>query len=82
MKTNNISSVKEDAEIEAEDNLNEKNLPIDVIEELLQKKMKAIFDSEEKSSNLEEKKEEKQEVAKEVDSKVDSIVESKVGRYS
>lgn len=77
-ETNNISSVKEDAEIEAEDNLNEKNLPIDVIEEPTTEENEAIFDSEEKPSNLEEKKEEKQEVAKEVDSKVDSIVESKV----
>ena len=32
-ETNNISSVKGGAEIDAEDNLNEKNLPIDVIEE-------------------------------------------------
>ena len=77
-ETNNISSVKEDAEIEAEDNLNEKNLPIDVIEEPTTEENEAIFDSEEKPSNLEGKKEEKQEVAKEVDSKVDSIVESKV----
>lgn len=77
-ETNNISSVKGDAEIEAEDNLNEKNLPIDVIEEPATEENEAIFDSEEKPSNLEEKKEEKQEVAKEVDSKVDSIVESKV----
>jgi len=77
-ETNNISSVKEDAEIEAEDNLNEKNLPIDVIEEPTTEENEAIFDSEEKPSNLEEKKEEKQEVAKEVDAKVDSIVESKV----
>ena len=77
-ETNNISSVKRDAEIEAEDNLNEKNLPIDVIEEPTTEENEAIFDSEEKPSNLEEKKEEKQEVAKEVDSKVDSIVESKV----
>lgn len=77
-ETNNISSVKEDAEIEAEDNLNEKNLPIDVIEEPTTEENEAIFDSEEKPSNLEEKKEEKQEVVKEVDSKVDSIVESKV----
>ena len=77
-ETNNISSVKGDAEIEAEDNLNEKNLPIDVIEEPTTEENEAIFDSEEKPSNLEEKKEEKQEVAKEVDSKVDSIVESKV----
>ena len=77
-ETNNISSVKEDAEIEAEDNLNEKNLPIDVIEEPTTEENEAIFDSEEKPSNLEEKKEEKKEVAKEVDSKVDSIVESKV----
>ena len=76
-ETNNISSVKEDAEIEAEDNLNEKNLPIDVIEEPTTEENEAIFDSEEKPSNLEEKKEEKQEVVKEVDSKVDSIVESK-----
>lgn len=77
-ETNNISSVKEDAVIEAEDNLNEKNLSIDVIEEPTTEENEAIFDSEEKPSNLEEKKEEKQEVAKEVDSKVDSIVESKV----
>ena len=77
-ETNNSSSVKEDAVIEAEDNLNEKNLPIDVIEEPTTEENEAIFDSEEKPSNLEEKKEEKQEVAKEVDSKVDSIVESKV----
>ena len=77
-ETNNISSVKRDAEIEAEDNLNEKNLPIDVIEEPTTEENEAIFDSEEKPSNLEEKKEEKQEVSKEVDSKVDSIVESKV----
>ena len=77
-ETNNSSSVKRDAEIEAEDNLNEKNLPIDVIEEPTTEENEAIFDSEEKPSNLEEKKEEKQEVAKEVDSKVDSIVESKV----
>ena len=77
-ETNNISSVKEDAVIEEEDNLNEKNLPIDVIEEPTTEENEAIFDSEEKPSNLEEKKEEKQEVAKEVDSKVDSIVESKV----
>lgn len=77
-ETNNSSSVKGGAEIEAEDNLNEKNLPIDVIEEPTTEENEAIFDSEEKPSNLEEKKEEKQEVAKEVDSKVDSIVESKV----
>ena len=77
-ETNNSSSVKEDAVIEEEDNLNEKNLPIDVIEEPTTEENEAIFDSEEKPSNLEEKKEEKQEVAKEVDSKVDSIVESKV----
>lgn len=77
-ETNNISSVKGGAEIEAEDNLNEKNLPIDVIEEPTTEENEAIFDSEEKHSNLEGKKEEKQEVAKEVDSKVDSIVESKV----
>ena len=77
-ETNNSSSVKRDAEIEAEDNLNEKNLPIDVIEEPTTEENEAIFDSEEKPSNLEEKKEEKQEVAKEVDAKVDSIVESKV----
>ena len=76
-ETNNISSVKGGAEIEAEDNLNEKNLPIDVIEEPTTEENEAIFDSEEKHSNLEGKKEEKQEVAKEVDSKVDSIVESK-----
>lgn len=76
-ETNNISSVKGGAEIEAEDNLNEKNLPIDVIEEPTTEENEAIFDSEEKPSNLEEKKEEKKEVAKEVDSKVDSIVESK-----
>ena len=77
-ETNNISSVKGDTEIEVEDNLNEKNLPIDVIEEPTTEENEAIFDSEEKPSNLEEKKEEKQEVSKEVDSKVDSIVESKV----
>ena len=77
-ETNNISSVKRGAEIETEDNLNEKNLPIDVIEEPTTEENEAIFDSEENPSNLEEKKEEKQEVAKEVDSKVDSIVESKV----
>ena len=77
-ETNNISSVKGDAVIEAEDSLNKKNLPIDVIEEPTTEENEAIFDSEEKPSNLEEKKEEKQEVAKEVDSKVDSIVESKV----
>lgn len=77
-ETNNISSVKRGAEIETEDNLNEKNLPIDVIEEPTTEENEAIFDSEEKTSNLEGKKEEKQEVAKEVDSKVDSIVESKV----
>lgn len=77
-ETNNISSVKGDAEIEAEDNLNEKNLPIDVIEEPTTEENEAIFDSEEKPSNPEEKKEEKQEVTKEVDSKVNSIVESKV----
>lgn len=76
-ENNNSSSVKGDAEIKAEDNLNEKNLPIDVIEEPTTEENEAIFDSEEKPSNLEEKKEEKQEVAKEVDSKVDSIVESK-----
>lgn len=77
-ETNNISSVKGGAEIEAEDSLNKKNLPIDVIEEPTTEENEAIFDSEEKTSNLEGKKEEKQEVAKEVDSKVDSIVESKV----
>ena len=77
-ETNNISSVKRGAEIEAEDNLNEKNLPIDVIEEPTTEENEAIFDSEEKPSNPEEKKEEKQEVTKEVDSKVNSIVESKV----
>ena len=77
-ETNNISSVKGDAVIEAEDSLNKKNLPIDVIEEPTTEENEAIFDSEEKPSNLEGKKEEKQEVAKEVDSKVDSIVESKV----
>ena len=76
--TNNSSSVKEDAVIEAEDNINEKNLPINVIEEPTTEENEAIFDSEEKPSNLEEKKEEKQEVTTEVDSKVDSIVESKV----
>lgn len=76
--TNNSSSVKEDVVIEAEDNLNEKNLPIDVIEEPATEENEAIFDSEEKPSNPEEKKEEKQEVTKEVDSKVNSIVESKV----
>lgn len=77
-ETNNISSVKGDAVIEAEDSLNKKNLPINVIEEPTTEENEAIFDSEEKHSNLEGKKEEKQEVAKEVDSKVDSIVESKV----
>ena len=77
-ETNNISSVKGGAEIEAEDNLNEKNLPIDVIEEPTTEENEAIFDSEEKPSELEENKEEKQEVATEVDAKVDSIVESKV----
>ena len=77
-ETNNSSSVKEDAVIEAEDNLNEKNLPINVIEEPTTEENEAIFDSEEKPSNLEEKKEEKQKVAIEVDAKVDSIVESKV----
>ena len=77
-ETNNISSVKGGAEIEAEDNLNEKNLPVDVIEEPTSEDNEAIFDSEEKPSNLEEKKEEKQEVATEVDAKVDLIVESKV----
>ena len=76
--TNNSSSVKEDAVIEAEDNLNEKNLSVDVIEEPSTEENEAIFDSEEKPSNLEENKEEKQEVATEVDTKVDSIVESKV----
>ena len=74
----NSSSVKEDAVIEAEDNINEKNLPINVIEEPTTEENEAIFDSEEKPSKLEEKKEEKQEVAIEVDAKVDSIVESKV----
>ena len=77
-ETNNSSSVKEDAVIEAEDNLNEKNLPVDVIEEPTTEENEAIFDSEEKPSELEENKEEKQEVATEVDAKVDSIVESKV----
>lgn len=77
-ETNNSSSVKEDALIEAEDNLNEKDLPIDVIEEPTTEENEAIFDSEEKPSNLEEKIEEKQKVAIEVDAKVDSIVESKV----
>lgn len=77
-ETNKISSVKGDAEIEAEDNLNEKNLPIDVIEEPTTEENEANFDSEEKPSKLEEKKEEKQEVTIEVDSKVNSIVESKV----
>ena len=77
-ETNNSSSVKEDAVIEAEDNLNEKNLPVDVIEEPTTEENEAIIDSEEKPSNLKEKKEEKQEVATEVDAKVDSIVESKV----
>lgn len=76
--TDNSSSVKEDAVIEAEDNLNEKNLPVDVIEEPSTEENEAIFDSEEKPSELEENKEEKQEVATEVDAKVDSIVESKV----
>ena len=77
-ETNNSSSVKEDAVIEAEDNLNEKNLPVDVIEEPTSEENEAIFDSEEKPSELEENKEGKQEVATEVDAKVDSIVESKV----
>ena len=77
-ETNNISSVKGGAEIEAEDNLNEKNLPVDVIEEPSTEENEAIFDSEEKPSKLEEKKEEKQEVAIEVDAKVDSIFEPKV----
>ena len=77
-ETNNSSSVKEDAVIEAEDNHNEKNLPVDVIEEPTSEENEAIFDSEEKPSNLKEKKEEKQEVAIEADVKVDSIVESKV----
>ena len=77
-ETNNSSSVKEDAVIEVEDNLNEKNLPVDVIEEPTTEENEAIFDSEEKPSELEENKEEKQEVATEVDAKVDSIVESKV----
>ena len=77
-ETNNSSSVKEDVVIEAEDNLNEKNLPVDVIEEPTSEENEAIFDSEEKPSELEENKEEKQEVAIEVDAKVDSIVESKV----
>lgn len=76
--TDNSSSVKEDAVIEEEDNLNEKNLPVDVIEEPSTEENEAIFDSEEKPSELEENKEEKQEVATEVDAKVDSIVESKV----
>lgn len=76
-ETNNCSSVKEDAVIEAEDNLNEKNLPVDVIEEPTSEENEAIFDSEEKPSELEENKEEKQEVATEADAKVDSIVESK-----
>lgn len=76
--TNNSSSVKEDAVIEAEDNLNEKNLPVDVIEEPTTEENEAIIDSEEQPSNLKEKKEEKQEVATEADAKVDSIVESKV----
>ena len=77
-ETNNISSVKGGAEIEAEDNLNEKNLPVDVIEEPTSEENEAIFESEEKPSELEENKEEKQEVAIEADAKVDSIVESKV----
>ena len=77
-ETNNSSSVKEDAVIEVEDNLNEKNLPVDVIEEPTTEENEAIFDSEEKPSELEENKEEKQEVATEIDAKVDSIVESKV----
>lgn len=76
--TNNSSSVKEDTVIEAEDNLNEKNLPVDVIEEPTSEENETNFDSEEKPSELEENKEEKQEVATEVDAKVDSIVESKV----
>lgn len=75
---NNSSSVKEDAVIEAEDNLNEKNLPVDVIEEPTSEENEAIFDSEEKPSKLEENKEAKQEVAIEIDAKVDSIVEPKV----
>lgn len=77
-ETNNSSSVKEDTVIEAEDNLNEKNLPVDVIEEPTSEENEAISDSEEKLSELGENKEEKQEVAIEVDAKVDSIVESKV----
>ena len=76
--TNNSSSVKEDTVIEVEDNLNEKNLPVDVIEEPTSEENETNFDSEEKPSELEENKEEKQEVATEVDAKVDSIVESKV----
>ena len=76
--TNNSSSVKEDAVIEAEDNLNEKNLPVEIIEEPTSEENETIFDSEEKPSELEGNKEEKQEVAIEVDAKVDSIVESKV----
>ena len=74
----NSSSVKEDAVIEAEDNLNEKNLPVDVIEEPTSEENEAISDSEEKPSEIEENKEEKQEVAIEADTKVDSIVESNV----
>ena len=77
-ETNNSSFVKKDAVIEAEDNLNEKNLPVDVIEEPTSEENEAISDSEEKPSELEENKEEKQEVAIEADAKVDSIVESKV----
>lgn len=77
-ETNNSSSVKEDAVIEAEDNLNEKNLPVEIIEEPTSEENETIFDSEEKPSELEGNKEEKQEVAIEVDAKVDSIVESKV----
>ena len=77
-ETNNSSSVKEDTVIEAEDNLNEKNLPVDVIEEPTSEENETNFDSEEKPSELEENKEGEQEVAIEVDAKVDSIVESKV----
>ena len=76
--TNNSSSVKEDTVIEVEDNLNEKNLPVDVIEEPTSEENETNFDSEEKPSELEENKEGKQEVVIEVDAKVDSIVESKV----
>ena len=67
-ETNNISSVKGDTEIEVEDNLNEKNLPIDVIEEPTTEENEAIFDSEEVDSKVDSI----------VESKVDAIVEPKV----